>query len=303
MPEQHLQFKYRIRATLFKVLFFALSKVTLRSNQRIGAFIGWLTTIFPNRNHRITQINIERCFTELDKTQQQNLIRSSLIEIGKTTTEVAPMWLWSKQQVLNTVQQVNGEAILKEAYENKQGVILAFPHLGNWELVSLYCASRYPMTTLYQPPKLMQLDTMIRRGRERTGAKLVATDNTGVKALLTALKKGEMIGILPDQEPKFGNGEFASFFNIPAYTGTLVSRMVNKTSAKVIFAYAKRLTNGKGYQLNFLTAPDDIYSEDLAVSVSGLNHGVENCVKDIPEQYQWSYYRFRTRPKGEEKFY
>ena len=112
-----------------------------------------------------------------------------------------------------------------------------------------------------------------------------------------------MIGILPDQEPRFGNGEFAPFFNIPAYSATLVSRMISKTNAKVIFAYAKRLEYGHGYQLNFLTAPDDIYSDNLTVSVSGMNQGVENCVNQLPEQYQWSYYRFRTRPKSEEKFY
>jgi KDO2-lipid IV(A) lauroyltransferase len=112
-----------------------------------------------------------------------------------------------------------------------------------------------------------------------------------------------MIGILPDQEPKFGNGEFAPFFNIQAYTGTLVSRMIKKTSAIVVFAYAKRLANGQGYELNFSPAPKDVYSDELSASVSGLNQGVEHCVKALPEQYQWSYYRFRTRPEGEEKIY
>ena len=303
MPEQHTQLKYRIRAILFKTVFFVLSRISLRNNQRIGTLIGWLATIFPNRNYRISKKNIERCFPEIGKTQQQNLIRNSLIETGKTTTEVAPMWLWNKQKVLDTIQQVNGEKLLKSAYESGQGVILAFPHLGNWELLSLYCASRYPMTTLYQPPKLQQLDKMVRHGRERTGAKLVATGNTGVKSLLIALKQGEMIGILPDQEPRFGNGEFSPFFNIPAYTGTLVSRMTNKTNAKVIFAYAKRLDKGQGYQLNFINASEEIYSDDLSISIRALNQGVENCVKNLPEQYQWSYYRFRTRPEGEERFY
>lgn len=303
MTEQHLTVKYRIRAVLFKVLFIVLSKISLRNNQRVGAFIGWLATVVPNRNYRITRTNIEHCFPELSAQQQHKLINDSLIETGKTTTEVAPMWLWNKQRVLNTIIQVNGEDFLKEAFESGKGVILAFPHLGNWELLSLYCASRYPMTTLYQPPKLLQLDDMVRHGRERTGARLVATDNTGVKALLTALKKGEMVGILPDQEPKFGNGEFAPFFNIQAYTGTLVSRMINKTSAKVIFAYARRLANGQGYEINFMEAPEEIYSRDLKISVTGLNIGVENCIKELPRQYQWSYYRFRTRPDGEEKFY
>lgn len=303
MSEQHTETKYRLRASLFKIFFLALSKMSLRNNHRIGIFIGWLSTVFPNRNLRITQRNIQRCFPELDAVKQNELVHKSLVETGKTTTEVAAMWLWDKQKALDTIKQVNNEYLLKEVFDSKQGVILAFPHLGNWELVSLYCASRYPMTTLYQPPKLMQLDPMMRHGRERTGAKLVPTDNIGVRALLNALKQGEMIGILPDQEPKFGNGKFAPFFNISAYTGTLISRIISKTNAKVIFAYAKRLANGEGYELTFMPAPENIYSNDLETSVTGLNAGVENCVKDVPEQYQWSYYRFRTRPEGEKKFY
>ena len=303
MSEQHKKTKYRIRAVVFSTLFHLLAKLSLPNNQRVGAFIGWLAIIFPNRNRHITQINIQRCFPELSKQQQHQLINKSLIETGKTTTEVASMWLWDKSKTLGSIQQVDGEELLSEAFKSKQGVILAFPHLGNWELLSLYCASRYPMTTLYQPPKLLQLDNMVRNGRERTGAKLVPTDNAGVKALLSALKKGEMIGILPDQEPRFGNGEFAPFFNLPAYTGTLVSRMVNKTGAKVIFAYAERMAKGRGYHLKFIDAPDAIYSDELSESIEGLNKGIENCVRQLPEQYQWSYYRFRTRPEGDNKFY
>lgn len=303
MSEQHHQFKYRVRAAFFSAMFRMLARLSLRNNQRVGAFVGWLATVFPNRNQRITQTNIQRCFPELDQASHNSLIHKSLIETGKTTTEVAAMWLWDTQKVFATIRQVHGEELLRDAYAKKQGVILAFPHLGNWELVSLYCASRYPMTTLYQPPKLMQLDAMIRHGRERSGARLVATDNVGVKALLTALKKGEMIGVLPDQEPRFGAGEFAPFFNIAAYTGTLVSRMINKTKAKVIFAYAERLPRGKGYQLVFMDAPEEIYSENLVESITALNQGVENCVSKLPAQYQWSYYRFRTRPAGEPRLY
>jgi len=303
MTNKHKQFKYRLRATLIKVLFSLLARLSLRNNHRVGALLGWMSILFPNRNRRITQVNIKRCFTDQSKQQQQTLIHNSLIETGKTATEVVPMWLWDKKNVLDTIAEVQNEELLREAYDAKQGVILAIPHLGNWEIIGLYCSSRYPMTSLYQPPKLMQFDNLVRHGRERLGAKLVATDNTGVKALLTALKQGELIGVLPDQEPKFGNGIFAPFFNIPAYSGTLVSRLIAKTNAKVIFGYAERLPKGEGYRLIFSSAPESIYADDLQTSVTGLNEGIENCIKNLPEQYQWSYYRFRTRQEGEERFY
>lgn len=303
MTDQHNQLKYRLRAALIKVLFALLVKLSLRNNHRIGALLGWIAILIPNRNRRITRINIRHCFPCWSEEEQQNLIHNSLIETGKTATEVVPMWLWDNQKVLDTIKEVQGEELLQEASENKQGVILAFPHLGNWEIVNLYCSSRYPITTLYQPPKLMQFDETTRHGRERMGAKLVPTDTKGVKALLSALKQGELIGILPDQEPKFGNGLFAPFFNIPAYSGTIVSRLIQKTHARVVFCYAERLPRGAGYRIFFSAAPESIYAEDMQTSVTGLNEAVENSVKQLPEQYQWSYYRFRTRPEGEEKFY
>jgi len=303
MTIHHHPFRYRFRIALIRVLFALLAQLSLPNNHRVGALLGWLGSIFPNRNLSISQTNIKKCFPNWDNAAQQKLIKDSLIEMGKTATEAIPMWQWPKQKVLDTIKEIHGEDFLQEAYASQQGVVIAFPHLGNWEIVSLYCSAHYPLTTLYQPPKLIEFDNMMRHARERFGAKLVATDNAGVKALLTALKQGGLIGVLPDQEPKFGNGIFAPFFDIPAYSGILISRLINKTKAKVIFAYAERLPKGEGYRLIFSAAPNDIYADDLTTSVTGLNKGVENCIKELPEQYQWSYYRFRTRPEGEKRFY
>ena len=298
-----IKYKHRLRVALVNILFALLNKLSLRSAHRIGAFLSWLVILLPNRNRRITYANIRLCFPGLSTSEQNKLARQSLVETGKTITETPAMWLWPGDKTLQLIQHIEGAELLQQAHDQNKGVIIAFPHLGNWELVSLYCSSRYPMTTLYKPPQLIQLDEMVRHGREKLGARLYPTDNTGVRALLSALKKGEMVGVLPDQEPRFGNGVFAPFFNIQAYSPTLISKLASKTGALVIFAFAKRLPAGKGYELVFTRADNEAIQSELTNSVTVINQGVEQCIRFCPEQYQWSYHRFRTRPEGEKSLY
>jgi KDO2-lipid IV(A) lauroyltransferase len=138
--------------------------------------------------------------------------------------------------------------------------------------------------------------------RERFGAALVPADMAGVRALLKALRRGELLGILPDQEPRHGNGVFSPFFGIPAYTMTLLARLAQQSAAPVFVTYAERLARGAGFRLHF--QPLDLephYSvEEITAAV---NAGIEDCVRRLPQQYQWSYKRFKTQPAGAGNFY
>lgn len=232
----------------------------------------------------------------MEAKQQLKLIKKSLIETSKTLVEANPMWQWKKDKLFKLIKNVHGEALIQEALDEEKGVILALPHLGNWELLALYCSSKYPTTTMYQKPKIPQFDELIKGGRERFGAKLVPADNEGIRAMLKALRKNELICVLPDQEPKEGKGVFSPFFNLQAYSMTLISRFANKTDAKVFIAYSKRLAQGDGYEIHF--APlDKMKVDSLEESVTYLNTEMEKCIREIPEQYQWSYKRFRRQPK------
>lgn len=292
--------RQKLKTVLAKTLIAFLALFSLRNNHRLGSIIGWLSSIFPNRNLHVTTTNIQLCFPEMDREQQQQLIKNSLIETGKTLTEASPMWQWNKDKLFKLIKNIHGETLIQEALKCKKGVILAVPHIGNWELLGLYCSAKYPMTSMYQKAKIAQLDTTVKNGRERFGANLVATDNQGVRAMLKALKNNELVGILPDQEPSEGNGIFAPFFGIQAYSMTLISRFANKTNAKVIIAYAKRLTRGRGYEIYF-TEATKLNTGSLQDSVSHLNSEVEKCICDMPEQYQWSYKRFRKQPTIKDK--
>jgi Kdo2-lipid IVA lauroyltransferase/acyltransferase len=110
----------------------------------------------------------------------------------------------------------------------------------------------------------------------------------GSKKLLQALKRGEAIGILPDQIPRKGEGEWADFFGKPAYTMGLVSKLAVKSGAAVIMAFGERLPGGEGFHIH-LSKVDDIHTPTL------LNQAIERQVAQCPVQYLWQYNRYKQR--------
>lgn len=289
--------------TLLIILFLRLcAAMPLRLVHVLGAAGGWLLARLPSEARRISRINIAACLPQLDAAARERLVRRSLIETGKTAAETGPLWRWDRGCIEGLVHGVEGETGLEQALAAGRGAILAIPHLGAWEMVGLYCSLRHRMTSLYRPPRLRGLDAMMTAARERFGAALVPADAAGVRALLKALRRGELLAILPDQEPRFGNGIFSPFFGRPAYTMTLLARLAQQTGAPVFIAYAERLAAGAGFRLHFLPlAPAAGASvEEITATV---NASIEACVRGVPQQYQWSYKRFKTRPAGESRFY
>jgi len=270
---------------------------------RIGALLGRVFYLVNNDLRATARTNLKLCFPEWDEARREQLVRDCLQETAKAALESGALWLWPTDRVLRLVQQVSGGDLLEHAMAQGKGVILAIPHLGAWEVVGLYGSKRWPMTSLYRPPRMQALDGMIRGGRERAGAKLVPTDAGGVRALYKALNRGELVAILPDQDPDRESGVFADFFGVQANTMTLLSRLAHKTAAAVFFTYAERLPDGAGYHLHIVPAPEQLSDKDAMTAAKSLNESVEHCARTLPAQYQWSYKRFKTRPAGEKKIY
>jgi KDO2-lipid IV(A) lauroyltransferase len=293
-----------MKALFVRILFELMARLPLRVVHALGAAIGFLLSVIPNRRRNTAQTNLDLCFPSLRLPQRAQLLRASLREYGKGAAEVALLWTCSRERLLKLVSQLSGADEFNRALSNGKGVIIAAPHLGAWELVGLYASAYSPITSLYRNPPLSEVGDMMRRGRERFGARLVPAERPGVRALLQALRRGELVGILPDQVPgEARSGEFAPFFSIPALTMTLLSRLAEKSGAPVFFVYAERLSRGRGYHLHFLRAPASINGEDTATSVQAVNSMVEKCVRSCPEQYQWVYKRFRVRPYNAPSYY
>lgn len=271
---------------------------SLATNHRMGAAIGWLLWKLPSHPKRIASINIEKAFPYLAEHQRQRLLKKHLIELGKTTTEFGAVWFWPPEKTLQYIRGVSGESYIEEAFANGQGVMVLSPHIGCWEVVGLYLAQNYPMTILYRPPNIPYLETFMTKVRQRAGATLVPTDLSGVKRLRQALRNNELVGILPDQDPGASGGVYAPFFNHPARTMVLVSKLAAKSHCRVLTIVAERLADGEGYHLHITPAEAGVESRDESVATTALNRSVEKCAKKFPAQYQWNYKRYKHPPEG-----
>ena len=159
------------------------------------------------------------------------------------------------------------------------------------------------MVYLYRPPRTIALEPIIKQRRERFGGELVAVDAAGIKKLLRAVRKRRPVGILPDQEPDADGGVFADFFNVPANTMTLLPRLAGKSGARVVCLAVERKSKGRGYVVHIVKPEAGIVDADIEVATTALNRTVEHCVAINPNQYCWSYRRFRLLPDGSRRDY
>lgn len=284
-----------------------LSFLPLGLARAIGSLLGGLGWLISSRMAVITRQNIKLCFPELSENEQKSLAKQSIRETFRAIIEIGAIWFWPVEKILGRIWACHGLEILQRARAEGKGVILIGPHLGTWELLGHYMStsSLGQIILLYQALKDPKLDKLIMKARSRSGAILVATDSKGVGQLLAALKKGQIVGILPDQVPVDSGGEFSPFFGNSAFTMTLLSRLLAKTGARAVLGYAKRVSTekGHGFEIVFREADERIYDSDIKISLDGLNKSIEDAVRALPEQYQWEYKRFKRQPPGKQQPY
>jgi len=269
----------------------------------LGSGLGRVIGLFPNRIKTVTRINLDLCLPEQSSEARDELTHESIRESGKAIFEYGYVSLRPVENILRLIKEEHNTQLLHDVMTGDQGLIVITPHLGNWEVLSLFLAQHYKVTGLYRPSKLRSADKLIFDARGRTGSIPIPASPAGVARVRKALSDGWLTVILPDQQPHRNNGIYAPFFGIPAFSMRLVSTLAKKSGAKILSMYAQRLPSGQGYKIVCHEPDLEIYSSDLEASVAAVNHSMEQCIRDIPAQYHWEYARFSNRPEGEAHFY
>lgn len=287
--------KYFFVASLLRIA----GLLSLANAQRIGKLVGLLMWKLPAKPREVTDINLSICLPELSQPARAAMAKESLMNTGMTMLEVPLMWEWPVEKCLDLVRETEGLELIDEAMADGSGLILLAPHLGNWELAGLFFSSRYKMAALYSPPNMPEFEDYMTRVRGRLGSELVRGDRRGLVRLTSILREGSVAGILPDQSPRGKGNAFAPFFGMEVKTMTLVSKLMQRTGAKVLITYAERLENAQGFRIVVRQTEPGLDSKDAVAATTALNHTIEQCIRSIPGQYQWEYKRMRHRPAGE----
>ena len=289
-----------MRDAFIRFLMRALAALPLRVAQALGWALGSIAALVPNRERANAEVNVALCFPQMPAAERRRFVRRTLIQNACTLLESPRAWLEPPDRILARVDPQDGAQRIADLLGRGKGLIFAAPHLGNWEMGVHFLARAAPVTVLYRPPREPALEPLMVEGRGRNRARIVPTDAAGIRALYQALADGEAIAVLPDQQPKEGAGAavYAPFFGEPALTMTLLPRLARRTGAAVLFVFVERLPRGRGYRMHWLPAPDGVADADPVIAATALNRGVEACVALCPEQYQWTYRRFKARPDG-----
>ena len=266
------------------------SHLPLKLNHYLGALIGYFLFLFNTDAKKVTLQNIGICFSELSSNEQRSLAKKSLIETGKNLTESGLIWNQSFSENTEYIRNIHGENHLDTA----KSTILLVPHLGCWEITGRVIANNRAITFLFKPLKKQRQNKYLFERRNQGNLTMASSDQSGVIKLQRALKQGELVGMLPDQDPGQEGGIMAPFFNNPVNTMTLLVRLAKKHNAQVVMCWANRLNKGKGFDLNFEPVDLTSGSDDLLDQVTLMNSAIEALIRRFPEQYMWSYRRFKS---------
>ena len=254
------------------------------------------------RESRVARRGLELAFPQMPAAAREALHAAALKSAGWQTFETLRIWTRPAADSLSMLDEGPGVALFDAALASGRGLIVAAPHHGNWELLNRWLASRTPLAILYAPPESPTVDAFLRRVREAQGdegrVEQVRAEGIGIRQLFKRLQSGGVVGILPDQQPKRGDGVWAPFFGVPALTMTLIGRLAERTQADVLYAWCERQDDGSRFTLHVEATPPGIASAEAIESATALNAGIEALVRRTPAQYQWTYKRWSQQPEG-----
>lgn len=286
-------------ASLLHALATLIGRLPWPLQRALGDGLGRLVRATGARESVVALRNLELAFPDMPAAERAALHAEVIRTTGRQAFETLRLWTRPHAENLALIREQTGVDLFEAALAAGRGVIVVAPHHGNWELLNQWLAARTPLAILYKPPESAVGEAFLRRVRaDADQVTQVRAEGPGIRQLFKVLKAGGVVGILPDQQPKVGDGVFAPFFGIQALTMTLVSRLAERSGATLLFASCERIDDDLGFALRFDAAPAALSGPDIEASVAALNAGVEHMARRAPAQYQWTYKRFTLRPPG-----
>ncbi|MDO5532128.1 lysophospholipid acyltransferase family protein [Sutterella sp.] len=274
-----------------------VAKLPLGFLQFFGAVVGEITFWVSPGYRRRTRENLRAAGYTDDKHLFPRVGRNA----GRQAMESAWVWYRPVDTVMKHVHVAPGvEEMIGEAMRSKQPIVFMTPHVGCFEVLPVWLAATFfeetgrNITILFRPPRKRILQNLVKEARQAPGIEAVPTNVTGVKHVIRNLRKGHTFGALPDQVPSNGDGVWANFFGRPAWTMTLPNRVAKQFDAVRIFAWGIR--SGDGWRLE-AERWDEPLTGDPAADARAMNRKIEEIIRRMPEQYAWSYNRYK-RPAG-----
>jgi KDO2-lipid IV(A) lauroyltransferase len=264
----------------------------------LGAGLGWLLYQLVRSRRRVVDTNLRLCFPHLQQTEREAMTRQVFVYFAQAWLDRSWLWHRSPACIQSRVTVVGAQQL-----DSDQPTVLFAPHFVGldvgWTALTLSCAKHF--TTIYTPQSNAAADAWIERGRQRFGQVRLFRREDGVKAIVSALRRGEWLYLLPDMN--FGPSEsiFVPFYGVSAATVPSLSRFSALGRARVVPVVTRMTTNG--YEVHVHAPWTDFPSDDVQADTATMNKRLQDFIDAMPAQYFWVHKRFKTRPEGEADVY
>ena len=284
-----------------------LARCPLRLLHVVGGWLGWAAYgLSPSYRQRL---NANAALAGVSAADR----REAIAQAGRMSMETPRLWLRPRDAPIADPVRWEGAELIEELLRRNptRGLILLAPHMGSFEVVGQAYAERFgsrkPLTALYRPARQALLRELQHTARVRPNLATAPATLAGVRQLMRALKRGEAVGLLPDQVPPHGMGVWVPSFGQSAYTMTLAAKLARQADADIIAIWGERLPRGTGYVVRPLplTVPLAPASELPAgaeaaarADAIAINRSMEAVILQAPSQYLWGYHRYKQPRQG-----
>ena len=276
-----------------------LARLPLDWVRALGAFLGWVLFWAVPARRRVVQVNLALCWPETSKAERDLMAKDCFVYFAQAWLDRSWLWQAPDAVVRQRLHWVGDLSALKEP----GGVVVFAPHFvgldAGWTALSL--ATSQPLHTIYTPQSNANVDAWIAQGRQRFGNVDLSKRSDGAQNVISALRRGEMLYLLPDMDSGEDDTVFVPFFDVPAATLTSLSRFAKLGRARVV-PITTRLTPA-GYEVQVHPAWDEVPSGDVLTDTVRMNQWLADWIRTMPTQYFWVHKRFKTRPPGEADVY
>jgi Kdo2-lipid IVA lauroyltransferase/acyltransferase len=252
-----------------------------------------------DRRHRlITLRNLEFAFgQEFPQIEREKLAQEVFHHFVKVFFEALAMLLLPLRKLQQQVI-VTGAEHAEAALQLGKGLVAIVAHAGNWELTGMgYGMGYHPLAIVARRHDSPVLDRIIRFLRERGGNTMVPKQG-GLKAILTQLKKNQIVGMAIDQNTTTKGGILVDFFGHRARTTPIAAILARRFGTPVIPVLSRRLPDGR--HLMQISPPlsmdrTEDQEEDIRRQVQLQSDTIEAWVRVSPEQWLWLHKRWKNQ--------
>lgn len=262
----------------------------------VGKFFGRVVLKLLRKTRHATRRNLEVCFPELSDTERDRLLVKHFEALGASLSEMAIGWYMPIARLRKLVR-VEGLENLRNAQDAGSGIILYVAHFSCLEVgVAMLEDLSPPCAAMYRPPSNAMIDVLVKRGRRRFLERSIPRDN--VRGLVRALRDNSTVVYLPDHAYSGSDSILLPFFGEPAVTNTATSRLAKISGATVLAYFFRRLEDDSGYVVSIAPPLDGFPSDDPVEDTRRMVGQLEDYIRLAPEQYVWTYRRFKGRPES-----